>query len=469
MRHVVLAALVLTVPAVAARAQTRDDRLEALVTAARSLPAEFSADTLIRIAGSARVADPHRKIQLLDEAFFDAYGAQAQYRQTSLHVPLDSRQFALSQAADTPLARITLQARATQLMATLDPRRARELFEWIDINLAPATCDGVLVPAADEYYTTLSLLARTAFPPSDRGGATQFLEYYLWRAHLPTEMPAVALAVERFHPTVAESTYLEGMLTWLMDSGSSDPRGFSTANVDIVGRFADLQHSDHDRGVAGWWLMDGLRKYLVKHLGGPRCSDSATENMLPGTFNLALRLLRADDDVKPIDGSQIRPARLVKGTQIEFYWQTPPARSLFQSWMHLHGPGTNPLPESERRAEGWRNEADRFITDLEQWSGRSERSENDYFYEKSTLYANLVGVMPPSPVRVRAVRSFVDFLRHEDTDRSRRPLWFVFVNRLIELARTDVRAEILDTMDSRGGPVLSVYARLERLTPPGER
>ena len=77
--------------------------------------------------------------------------------------------------------------------------------------------------------------------------------------------------------------------------------------------------------------------------------------------------------------------------------------------------------------------------------------------------------MPPSPVRVRAVRSFVDFLRHEDTDRSRRPLWFVFVNRLIELARTDVRAEILDTMDSRGGPVLSVYARLERLTPPGER
>ena len=56
-------------------------------------------------------------------------------------------------------------------MVTLDPRRARELFEWIDINLAPATCDGVLVPAADEYYTTLSLLARTAFAPSDRGAA----------------------------------------------------------------------------------------------------------------------------------------------------------------------------------------------------------------------------------------------------------------------------------------------------------
>src|SRR5262249_19594940 len=162
---------------------------------------------------------------------------------------------------------------------------------------------------------------------------------------------------------VPESTYLEGFLTWLMDSGSSDPRGFSTANVDIVGLFADLQHSNHDRGVAGWWLMDGLRNYLVKHLGGPRCSDSATESVLPGTVNLALRLLQADDDVKPIDGRQIRPSRLVKGTQIEFYWQTPPARSLFQEWMHLHGPGTNPLPDSERRTDAWRNEADRFITD----------------------------------------------------------------------------------------------------------
>jgi hypothetical protein len=55
-------------------------------------------------------------------------------------------------------------------MALVDPRRAHELFEWIDLNLEPAVCDDPLVPAVDEYYTALSLLARTAFG-GDRAGA----------------------------------------------------------------------------------------------------------------------------------------------------------------------------------------------------------------------------------------------------------------------------------------------------------
>jgi hypothetical protein len=469
MKTALLVALALLVLPISAGAQKPDPRIEALVSEARSVPAEFSADALIRIASSTKLTDRHRKVQLLDEAFFDAYGAQAQHRQTSLRMPLDSRQFAQEQAADTPLTRISLQARATQLMAALDPRRARELFEWIDVNLAPATCDGVLVPVADEYYTTLSLLARTTFPASERGEATRFLEYYLWRAHLPSEMPAVALAVERFHPTVAESTYLEALLAWLLDSGSTDARGFSTSNMDIVGRFADLQQADRARSVAGWWLMDGLRKYLVRHLGGPRCSDSTTESVLPGTFNLALRLLHAVDEVQPIDGSQLRPSRVLPGTQVEFYWQTPPARGLFQAWMALHGPDDKPVSERVRRTDGWRESAGHFITDLEQWSGRSERSEDDYFYQKATLYANLVQLMPPSGVRTRAIRSLVDFMRHEDTDRSRRTLWFVFVNRLIELSQGDARGDILDAMEGRGGPVLTLYARLERLVPAQQR
>jgi hypothetical protein len=452
------------------RPPRRDPALVSLVADAAAVPSEFSADALIRIAGSSRVTDRGWKRQLLDEAFIAAYGAVTPYRRTSppSSVPRDSRQGAQMQAEDAPITRVSLQTRAAQLMATIAPDRARELFEWIDLGLAPARCDDVLVPVVDEYYTTVSLLARTTFRPGERGEALRFLEYYLWRAHLPTELPAVALAVERFRPNASEATYFEGLLNSLMDAGTSDPRSFSVADIDIVGRFADLQFHDHERQVPGWYLMEALRKYLTKHLAGPRCSDSVSESLTPSTFNMALRLLHADEDVKPIE-PQIRPSRLLGGARIDLYWQTGEARQLFETWTQLRGPDRNPVPERKRRTDEWRDAAERFVTSLDQWTGRSEASDRDYFYEKATLYANILELMPPSAVRSRTLTSFMHFMRLENTDRSRRPLWFVFVTRLLDLAHGDARREVLEAMESSGDAVLSVYGRLERMLPQGQR
>ena len=464
----VLAVAAFVSPSATGEPGDRDATLTSIIAEAAGVPPEFSADALIRVAGSAKVVDRSWKRELLDDAFLRAYAAPVDVRRISSTVPPESRQFAEREAADTPLARIALQSRAVQMMAAVDPPRAIELFEWIDLSLAPASCGGMLVPVADEYYLTASVLARTAFP-RDRGEALRFLEYYLWRAHLPTELAAVALAVDRFRPTPAEATQLEGLLTSLMDAGSSDPRGFSVANADIVGRFADLQFADRNRNVPGWFLVEAVRKYLTSHLGGPRCSDSTTESTVPATFNLALKLLGADLEVKPIDANAIRPSRLLTGASIDFLWQTGESRRLFDDWMELRGRGRDPLPGRDRRTDTWRTAAERFITDVDEWTGRSEASERDYLYEKATLYYNIIGLTSPGTIRVRAIRSLTAFLRHENNDRSRRPLWFVFVGRLLDLSRSDARHDVLDAMEGSGDPVLSLYARLERIVPSGQR
>ncbi len=463
----IVTALCVTLPVVAFGADEParpDPTLTALVADAAGVPGEFSADALMRIAASPAATDRAWRRELLDEAFIRAYSAPADVRRTSSTVPVDSRQFAEREAADTPLARVALQSRATQLMLAVDPGRARELFEWIDLSLAPASCDDLLVPVADEYYLTASLLARRAFA-HDRGEALRFFEYYLWRANLPAEMAAVALAVDRFQPTPLEAAQLEGLLTSLMDAGTSDPRSFSVANPDVVGRFADLQFSDRERTVPGWFLIEGLRTYVARQLAGPRCSDSTTEGLLPSTFNLAIKLLHADLDVKPLD-DQIRPSRLLTGTRIDWLWQTSESSRLFDTWRQLRGSDKDPVPVSVRRTDAWRDAAEHFVGDLERWTGRSEASERDFLYQKSTLYANLIELMPPSAVRTRAIGSFVAFLRHENNDRSRRTLWFVFVRRLLDLSRSDARRDVLEAMDRSGDSVLSLYARLERLVPP---
>src|SRR5207247_6125021 len=100
------------------------------------------------------------------------------------------------------------------------------IFECTDLVLPRTTCIDPLVASSDDYYTSLSVLARTAFG-KDRDEALRFLQVYLWNAHLPNEMPAVARALQRFRPTAFEATYLEGVLHNILAAGSIDPRGVS--------------------------------------------------------------------------------------------------------------------------------------------------------------------------------------------------------------------------------------------------
>ena len=124
-----------------------------------------------------------------------------------------------------------------------------------------------------------------------------------------------------------------------------------------------------------------------------------------------------------------------------------------------------PLPLRVRQTADWRNQAERLLTDVEQWSGTREPAERDYFYQKGVLFTWLLDLMPASQVRSRALRSFVDFLRRSDTDVNRRMLWFAFVNRLLEMSRGPSRSEVLAAMEDTHQPVLWLYARLERMVP----
>jgi hypothetical protein len=176
--------------------------------------------------------------------------------------------------------------------------------------------------------------------------------------------------------------------------------------------------------------------------------------------------LKADLDVKPIDAEAARPSKMLGVARIDLYWQTPESRRLYDDERRLWGPGKAPVPLKERQTQEWRNQAERLLTDIEQWAGRREPAERDYFYQKSVLFTGLIDLMPsPSAVHTRALRAFVEFLRHSDVDRDRRALWFAFLTRLLEMVRGADRREVLAALEDSHHPVLSLYARLERTLP----
>jgi hypothetical protein len=441
-----------------------DAAIEFLEADAASLPPEFESDVLIRLSQLSKV-DRAWRLEMLDTAYVRAYAAPEQYRRsTSQQIPPDSRQGAQLFAYTTALTRITLQLRAVQLMARIDPLHARDLFEWIELNLAPGVCVDPLVPAVDDYYRTLGSIAGTAYA-SNRGDAIHFLEYYAWRAHLPSEIPALALAIQRFRQGPDEAAYLESVLRLILEGSSRDAAGFSSAALDIVSRITDLQIADTAMGVTGFTAMDALRTYLVAQLKAPRCADNVSATVTPSTFNAARRRARADADISPMESDLTRPLSTLAAARIDLYWQSGDAARLHDAMVRLRGPDAAPLPLRVRQTTEWRSQAERLLTEVEQWNGMSEAAERDYFYEKSAVFTWMIELIPQSAVRGRALRAFIEFLRHTEADVSRGTLWFAFVNRLLELAHGSSRAEILSAMEQSRQPVLSLYARLERIAP----
>jgi hypothetical protein len=441
----------------------RDQAIELLVADAASVPPEFEADVLLRISSLPRVDKEWRR-ELLDTAYIRAYAAPEQHRRsTTQEIPPDSRQGAQLFANATALTRVTLQVRAVELMAFVEPLHARDLFEWIDLNLGPGVCADPLVPSVDEYYIALGQIARLAYRnPAD---ALNFFELYLWRAHLPSEMPAVARAIQRFPRDPMLAAYLEGLFRLILLGSSNDAPGSASATGDIIAKATDLQIADTALGVIGSNVMDTLRTYLVAQLKAPRCADNTTASTTPSTFNAALRRARSFD-VKAIDADAARYAASTLGiARVDTYWQTSDASRLHDAAARLRGPGATAFPLRVRRSDEWRAQADRLLTDVEAWSGRSEREERDYFYQKAVLYNWMLDLIPGGQLHTRALRSFVEFLRRTETDVNRRMLWFAFVNRLLEMSRGPFRSSVLAAMEESHQPVLALYARLERLTP----
>jgi hypothetical protein len=441
-------------------APRRNPQLLELAGEAEAADPEFSADILIRAAAAAGATDRSWARELLEEAFVRAYAAQEPYRRVAPPLPADTRQYAEALAADTPLDTVSLQLRAVQLMRMIDPLHARDMFEWISMPLEPGTCESALVPSVDDYYTALVALARDTFPrtPAGRADALRFLEFHLWRARLPSELPAVAKAIERLPRTREEAAYFEAVLRMLLLTAEKDTRGFAISGLDVVGRFAQLEAADARLGIVGSHLTDALRHLLVNQMRPARCADSVAEASIVDAFNAnVLRREAIYDGVALLSNTDVQPGKMLGALKIDPLWQTFDARRLHDSAIDLRGPGEKPVSMRIRQTADWLHRAERHLADIDQWSGMREAAERDYFFEKGVLYIGLVELVPHGALRKHVLRSFVEFLRHSDAER-RRQLWFAVASRLIELARSDDAPDLIPIMESSGHPALALYA-----------
>src|ERR1051325_8181481 len=94
----------------------------ALVDQANSLPAEFRADTLLRIALSKLITDAKWKKELIEEAYWSAAHATLPYAQMA-QIPSDL--VAVNSFRANRLDGLSLQSRAIEAMLAIDSKKAR--------------------------------------------------------------------------------------------------------------------------------------------------------------------------------------------------------------------------------------------------------------------------------------------------------------------------------------------------------
>ena len=447
--------------------------IETFITYAQSVPPEFSADLLIQLVESGEIKDAKRRQDLLVEAFYTA--AKAKEPVKLLALPggaVDSRAGYRAIAAKAGFDTLSLQSRAIRALVPLNKQKARELFSEIKFKLDPVSCENTLGYEVDAYFTTIQTITQSGFSAEEirLGAPASFVENYISKINSPNQiLPAVKLLLS-LQTTNLELEILSRAFSSALQQIPSDDRSFAAPWNSTAGSMDELISLFNRRGLSPDKLVEAYRAYLINQLSGPRCADTTSkqqqelENGLVTHFNEKLRLISykkipaiAEDEIKPLKR---------EGTALnEAYWTSAKSKSILLRMKKLRfsGPGKEFTP-AEKESAGWQSQLSELLKELASWSPEDEKSEEDYFHQKSVIYYALFKSIPAGAqydgIRDEAVRDFAGMLGNSPLQKDKPAEWFLHAKVLIERvnkAQSAERDKLINVINSSRNNVLQLY------------
>ena len=104
-----------------------------------------------------------------------------------------------------------------------------------------------------------------------------------------------------------------------------------------------------------------------------------------------------------------------------------------------------------------------YLRQLEDWDGRSETSELDYFHQKCVLYLALARVVPAGEPGEQVMTSYVNFLNQPAILKESRIEWMLHARELLGLLQQKKGEEHttpVNALTYSKNPILQTYARL---------
>lgn len=442
----------------------------ALVEQAASLPREFSADTMIRLANSSLVQGTKWKKELVEEAFWAGAHAPLPYQQWADR--MDSVPTRAVKA--NRMEALTLQARAVETMLQLDSARALQLFGMMrPMKMPDPDCSEIYTPDVTIYYHVAAEVFEQAFSEKERkdGDDIAFLKQRIAGIDSPFQLAPALKNILGLKLPVEQRTTLLIAFAGALDRTSGGDRSYGAVEKDLVPEaFAEMADAPA--------FPTALRAYIVRQIRGRRCSDNlpAAGKMPPSVerFNdLVTKLDPAHDHFKLIAPEEVISAGVSGTYTSQLLWKSRPARNLLASlqWLHHGDPGANPqerlLTLEERSKDLWLQHYQETLKLMDDWKEEDEASPEEYFCMASDALNDLAALAPPGRIRTRAMSAYLEFLEEHYANIENHNLWFTQFRQMLYRARFSKdpadRTWILHSMERSNNPIISLYSKLERL------
>ena len=442
------------------------------------MPAEFSADVLIRIASSEQV-EKARRIELLAQAFQRAAGAQQPFKRHAAPMQSDGVPTYWNRVYSQDLDALSLRLRAVEALVPLDPAKALELFRQIPVPTPPrVTCEDFLVYDVSRFYSVLGTLADRADPTE----AFTLLRRYSGALSSPVQAAPLIHVLASAKVSDADYRTLVDSFTDALAKLTGDDRSFAYSTS--IGR--ELQAwvpACERRKISSMRLLEAYRVYLVIHLSGDRCSDDDLMKGNKPRFGAFAAQPPEDDDtdlvaffneklrrapLQPIQELEAMPAH-VKGAAAGLrVCEDEECRSIAAAIRKLvvNPEGTIYLP-AEREKPEWQQRLRDLLHEVADWKQTKELSPAEYYRERSAAYSELVNFISSGPDREPILRAALKFAQGSHFAAENRMEWFLPVNVMIGRAGLDPLGlgKLAAEMRASNDPVIALYANLEALAP----
>ena len=431
-----------------------------LVERTNSVPGEFAADILLRLASSKLIPDAAWKRELITRAFEQARFAQNPLRRTG-SVWMDTVSGRISVARYLELDGLSLQTRAIHQMLPLDPAAGRSMF--LEIRLPEwhaLSCKDNVVPVFDEYYVSLLEVFERGFSQAERnkGDDVDFVQQRLRAIRSPLEIdPAAEVAIKLHSPSLLKAVAAS------IPQIQVDPRSCqATSSYHSLSGDALLE-----MGYAAKSFLQAMRRYFAKGFGEKRCSSAAKEEKageLPepvARFNV---LAAKVEGVEAISINEIGKFEVVESSEDRIFYQSGRAKEVLAllKWLD-HGDRQWGDPNwsftaAERATPEWNTKYVELMKLVEGWQPSEEPSTLNYFFLKSDVFEFLVEKLPSAVDRDNFLKALFAFLSASYSEVDDHTLWFKTAHDLMEHASEKDREYYLKEMAICDNVVLNLYA-----------
>lgn len=477
-------AVVVLLAAAALAAQQPVDPNE-LLERARTAPAEFAADALLRLADSGRV-DKQKRREAIEEAFQLAAGAQQPLKKRAIpSVGGSGMAGFLGRSFAQNLDATSLRCRAVRAMLPIDGALALRMFrEMPPPAPAPLTCDDPLVYDVSAYYETLAEVAGKAFTPAEIEEEEPFklLAGYVRGISAPAQVAPVARMLATVSLKPAQLEALAAGFAGMLKEITGDDRSFSQSISSQGGAgpaIAALAARCRKMEIPTAPLVEAYRAYLVRHFRAARCADSAETAAV--SFGVALpesqhsgdpvRYFNEDlreDPVRPLDAGDLVPDKVAGAASGARPCDSQDCRRLAELYRGLlFGPNGMPYGPETMTTSEWQAQVREYLAALAAWKDDPDGSAASLFRYKCSFYNELAKTVPNAAGRALVLGEYLDFLKQNSFQQESRMEWLLPVNSLVARASLDPAGleELWHELRASGDPVIALYAALEEIAP----